>query len=279
MPIKALTSYRHYINLFIIEMAGNRYKGSIHIASGNHTGFPLWLFLSVAIHLVPAIVSVFIPRVPQRDFRPPVYQVELMTRPEAVIAEEAPKIEGPISREEPKAEPEVKIKDIKPKAIKKTRKEVVILKPKHKEDAARPNEAIAKMREKFAAEEAVERIRKKVKEKETASGSEIKVAARAPAKIYHYQELDDEMKAYYAKISQIIRNAWMLPDVLRNKGYKTVIALKVLKDGTVESLWIMQKSGNSSYDETTVRAINKVATLPPLPNVWKEGAIDLGFNF
>lgn len=264
-------------------MAVNRYKGSINVVSGNHTDFPLWLFLSVAIHLIPAIVIALIPRPLHRDFRPPVYQVELMTRPEAVIAEEAPKNEELVPREEPKVEPEVKIKvkvkDIKSKAIKMVRKEVVIPKPKHKEDAAKPDDAIAKMREKIAAEEAVEGIRKKVREKETASSGGIKIAAKAPAKVYHYEELDDEMKAYYAKIRQIIRNAWTLPDVLRNKGYKTVLAIHVLKDGTVQSLWIEKKSGNSSYDETTEKAIKKVTTLPPLPMGWKEGSIDLGFIF
>jgi outer membrane biosynthesis protein TonB len=260
-------------------MAVNRYKGSINVVSGNHTDFPIWLFLSVAIHLIPAILIALISRPLHRDFRPPVYQVELMTRPEAVKAEEAPKNEELIPREEPKVEPEVKVKDIiKPKAIKKSRKEVVIPKPKHKEDAAKPENAIAKMREKVAAEEAVERIRKKVSEKETASSGAIKIAAKAPARVYRYEELEDEMKAYYAIISQSIRNAWSLPDILRNRGYKTVLAIHVLKDGTVQSLWIEEKSGNNFYDETTVRAINKV-TLPPLPKVWKDESIDLGFNF
>ncbi|MEK6726704.1 MAG: TonB family protein [Deltaproteobacteria bacterium] len=261
-------------------MAVNRYKGIISTDSGNHTDFPLWLFVSVAIHLVPAIVIVLIPRVPRREFRPPVYQVELMTRPEAVISEEAPKNEELIPREEPKVEPEVKVKDIiKPKAIKKSKKEVVIPKPKHKEDAARPDDAIAKMREKVAAEEAVERIRKKVSEKEPTSSGGIKIATKAPAKVYHYEELDDEMKAYYATIRQIIRNAWILPDELRNKGYKAELAIKVLKDGTVQGSWIYKKSGNNYFDDTAVRAINKVTTLPPLPDGWKEGSIDFGFYF
>ena len=258
-------------------MAVNRYKVSINVVSGKHTDFPLWLFLSVAIHLIPVIVIALIPRVPHRDFRPPVYQVELMTRPEAVKAEEAPKNEEPIPREEPKVEPKVKAKDIKPKTIKKEKKAPVIL--KHKEDAAMLDDAMRKIKEKVIAEEAVEGIRKKVREKETASSGGIKMAAKAPAKVYHYEELDDEMKAYYAEISQTIRNSWILPDILRNKGYKTVIALKVLKDGTVQGFWIMEKSGNSFYDETTVRAINKVTTLPPLPKAWKEGSIDFGFNF
>lgn len=258
-------------------MAVNRYNGSIYNVSGNHTDFPLWLFLSVAIHLIPAILILFIPRVPQKKFRPPVYQVELLTRPETVKAVEVPKEEEVIPHEEPRVELKVKVKDIKYKAIKKARKPPVV--QKQKEDAARPDDAIKKMREKVAAEDAVDRIRRRVREKEAVYGDTVKLAARPPSKVYHYEELDDEMKAYYAKISEIIRNAWSLPDVLRKKGYKTVLAIHVLKDGTVQSLWIEEKSGNSFYDETTVRAINKVTILPPLPKGWKEGSIDLGFNF
>lgn len=260
-------------------MAVNRYNGSIYNVSGNHTDFPLWLFLSAAIHLVPAILILLIPRVPQTVFRPPVYQVELLTRQEAANVEEALKYEELIPGEEPRVEAkiEVKVENTKPKAIKKVKRQVVT--PKHREDAARPDEAVKKLREKFAAEDAVDRVRKRVREKETASSDGIKVAAKAPVKVYHYEELDDEMKAYYAAISRIIRNAWSLPEVLRNKGYKTVLAIHVLKDGTVQSLWIEEKSGNSFYDETTVRAINKVTTLPPLPKGWKERYIDLGFNF
>lgn len=259
-------------------MPVNRYKGR-YIVSGNHTDFPFWVFVSVAIHLVPAIVIVLFSRVSHRDFRQPVYQIELLTRPDTVKVEEAPKTEEMVHSEKPELKSEKKIKETKPEIIKKPQKEFITQKPKKKEFTARPDDAIAKMRERVAAEEAVEKIRKKVKAKETASREGKKIAAKAPAKVYYFEELDDEMKAYYATISQIIRNAWILPDVLRNKGYKTVIALKVLKDGTVQSIFIIQKSGNDYFDETAVRATNKIISLPPLPKIWKEEFIDLGFDF
>lgn len=272
-------------------MAVGRHKESVNIIPENHIDFVRWLFLSVAIHLIPALVAALLPAPHKKVFYSPVYEVTLLTSPEFVKPQGAPKEEikqkeEVTPHEEPKEEPKLKVevKDIKHKAkiirhkaIKKSRKEVVV--PKPKDDAARPDEAVKKMREKIAAEDAVERMRKKVSEKETPSSDGIKIAAKAPAKVYHYEELDDEMKAYYAKIRQIIQDAWILPDVLRNKGYRTVIALKVLNDGTVQSLWILEKSGNNSYDETTVRATNKVTTLPPLPKAWKEGSIDFGFNF
>ncbi|MEK7851050.1 MAG: hypothetical protein AAB275_04135, partial [Deltaproteobacteria bacterium] len=106
-----MTSHSHSINLFNREMAVNRYNGSIYKASGNHTDFPLWLFLSVAIHLIPAILILLIPSVQQRVLHPPVYQVELLTRPETVKPAEAPKEEEVIPSEEPRVEEKVKVKD------------------------------------------------------------------------------------------------------------------------------------------------------------------------
>lgn len=261
-------------------MAVNRYKGSINIVSGNHTDFPLWLFLSVAIHLVPAIVIVLIPRVPHRDFRPPIYQVELMTRPEAVIAEEAP-IKGTVPREEPKVEPKVKVKekDIKPKAIKKANKDVVIPKHKHKEDAAMLDDAMQKIKDKVTAEEAVEKKIKKYKDEETASGGGIKISAKAPAKVYHYEELDAEMSLYYDKIKLLITEKWSVPPYLSNKGYVARLAIHVRKDGTIESMWMEKASVDRRYDDQVFKVINKVGGLPPLPKGWKDDSIDLGLEF
>lgn len=260
-------------------MAVNRYNGSIYKASGNHTDFPLWLFLSVAIHLIPAILILLTPSVQQRVLHPPVYQVELLTRPETVKAAEAPKEEEVIPSEEPRMEPKVKVKvkDIKHNAIKKARKAPVILKPK--EDAAKPDDAIAKLREKFAAEDAVERVRKRVREKETASNREVKVAARPPVKVYHYEELDAEMSLYYDKIKRLITEKWSVPPYLSNKGYIARLAIHIRKDGTIESMWMEKASLDGRYDDQVFKVINKVGGLPPLPKGWKGDSIDLGLEF
>lgn len=286
MPIKAnkgLTRHSYSINLIFKEMAVNRHKSKTSIVSGKHTDFPLWLFLSVAIHLIPAILFFLTSRIPQRVLRPPVYQVELLTRPETVKTEEAPKIEEVVPSEKPKVEHKakvevkVKVKDIKHKATKKTRKAPVI--PKHKEDAARPDDAIKKMREKVAAEDAVDRIRKKVREKETASSGAIKVAAKAPAKVYHYEELDAEMSLYYDKIKRLITEKWSVPPYLSNKGYIARLAIHIRKDGTIESMWMEKASVNGRYDDQVFKVINKVGGLPPLPKGWKGDSIDLGLEF
>lgn len=251
-----MTTRRHSISLLDREMAVSRYNG-LYIASGGCTDFTLWLILSVAVHLFLAILIILFPATSRNVFYTPAYEVELFpaVRPEGVSRkEEVRPIEKPSKK---------RVKELK----------------KAKKEDARPDKVIVKFREKVAAEEAVEKIRKKVRNKETVSSRDIRIASTPPARVYRYEELDKELQAYYDKIALIIRNAWSLPEILSNKGYKTILSIHISRDGTIQSLWIEKGSGNRFYDESTLRAVKKVSPLPPLPKGWKERFIDLGFNF
>ena len=251
-------------------MAVSRHNGRVYNLSREHN-FTLWLFLSVTIHVLLAALIVVSHSIHKKNiFYTHTYEVQLLPKAEVVRPEEVrPKKEV---RQPEKLEKE----KIKHKA-RKAKKPVVIAKTR--KDTARPDDAVAKIREKVAAEEAVENIRNKVKEKETTSSGKIKLAPRPPTKVYHYDELDVELKAYFDKITQMINEAWSLPEALRNKGFKTILSIHVRRDGTIENLWIEEGSGNKLYDESTLRAISKVTPLPPLPKRWKEEAIDLGLRF
>lgn len=246
----------------------SRYKNGFNIASGGQANFRRWLLLSVAIHAVLAILIILSPAPSRKLFYAPVYEVELLPIPEAAEPEKLPQKEDITPLKKPIKE-KIHAKEKKASVISKKRKDDTIY-----------DEAVAKLKEKVAAEDAVEKIRRKVKRnKETAPDAAIKIADRAPKKVYHYEELDKELRAYYDKIALIIRDAWFLQERLSNKGYKAVLAIHISRDGTVESLWIEEGSGNRLYDESTIRAIKKVSPLPPLPKGWKEKFIDLGFTF
>lgn len=255
-------------------MAVSGYNGLIYPTPGDHTGFKLWLFLSVAIHLLlaAAIISPIVWKDRQKMFYTSVCEVDLLPRDKTVKSEDLPGKEEIKRLEKPKEE-EIKHE----KATTKIEKKINLSKAR---DVERPDEAISKLREKIYAEEAVEKLKKKIKDKQTAlPNGGIKIAARAPARVYHYDELSAELKAYVEKISKVINGAWSLPENLRNKGFKTILSIHVRRDGAIESLWIEEGSGNKFYDESTLRAINKVSPLPPLPKGWKDDAIDLGLIF
>lgn len=250
-------------------MMVSRYNGGVYNLSREHS-FTLWLFLSVTIHVLLAALIVISHSARKSIFYTPPYEVELLPRAEVIIPEKV----RPKKEVSPPEKPEKE--KIRPKA-RKEKKPVVIA--KIKKDSHRPDDAVAKIREKIAAEEAVENIRKKVKEKETASSGKIKIAARPPTKVYHYDELNAELKVYFDKIEKIIWEQWSLPSYLGNKGYKTTLAIHIRKDGTIDSIWLEGTSGNKFYDDSTVRAVNKVKLLPPLPRGWKSDSIDIGLEF
>lgn len=248
-------------------MAVSRYKDNIYSASGGHASFTRWLLLSVAIHIILAILIILSPAPSRKLFYTPVYEVELLPAPEAAEPEKLPQEQDvrPLKRPDKQ---KISAKGKKTSAISKTKK-----------DEVGYDDAVAKLREKVAAEDAVEKIRRRVKENKTVQDSAVKIADRAPKKVYHYEELDKELRAYFEKVSRIIRDAWFLPEGLRDKGYKTTLSIHVRRNGSIESLWIESGSGNRLYDDSTLRAINKVNPLPPLPKGWKEGSIDLGLRF
>lgn len=247
----------------------SRYNGGVYNLSRDHS-FTLWLFLSVTIHVLLAAVIVISHSARKTIFYTPVYEVELLPRTEVIIPEEVRSKKEVRPLEKPEKE------KIRPKASKGKKPTVIAKINKY---SHRPDDAVAKIREKIATEEAVENIRKKVKEKETTSSGKIKVAARPPTRVYHYEELDAELKAYFDKIEKIILEQWSLPSLLGNKGYKTTLAVHIRKDGTIESIWLEGTSGNGYYDDSTIRAVNKVKMLPPLPKGWKSDSIDLGLEF
>jgi len=266
-------------------MAVGRYKDNVYIVSETH-GFIRWLFLSIALHLIPAIVIFIFTSSPKKVLYSPIYEVTLLPGYEAIKPEQTRTVEPPrkeevAQREEPKMEIN---KTVKGRVFRekhaKPKKSRAAVAPESREKSTRPENAVERIREKVSAEEAIEGIRKRLyKEKVTASGGGMKIASKIPSKVYHYEELDADFRAYFGKISQLIAEAWYLPVELRNKGLKTELSIHIRRDGTVESLWIEKGSGNKLFDESTLRAINKVSPLPPLPKGWKDEAIDLGVRF
>lgn len=251
-------------------MAGIRYNDGYRIHRDN-TDIVLWLFLSIALHAILATAAVFSPSPSKKILYSPVYEVDLVSAPVAPKVEPQPL---PVPEEvKPVEKP-------KPETVRKSGRKVrAAAVPRTKSAPVKSDDAISKLREKFAAEEAVDRLRKKVQEKEASGGrAGVRIAQRAPSRVYQYEELNAELKAYFDRIHKAIRESWSLPAGLSNKGFKTVLSIHVLRDGTIESLWIEQGSGNRYYDESAIRAINKITPLPPLPKGWKDNYIDLGLN-
>ncbi len=86
---------------------------------------------------------------------------------------------------------------------------------------------------------------------------------------------------YLSRLDQRIKTNWQLPQWLIGKPLKTKILLKIKPNGEIADRQIYQSSGNPTYDEYSLLAVDKSAPFPPVPEkfteVFKEDGVIIGF--
>ena len=93
-------------------------------------------------------------------------------------------------------------------------------------------------------------------------------------------EMTMKMKVYYSIVWSKIKAQWALPEgILPKDNFVAVIAVKVLRNGTIADLDFEKKSGNTYFDESAMKAIKKASPLPALPDWIKGSNIELGIRF
>lgn len=77
----------------------------------------------------------------------------------------------------------------------------------------------------------------------------------------------DKLQAngYLQELDQNIKKFWALPQWLINKAYKAQLLVKFNVQGQILSLKIISSSGNSSYDQYCIRAVEKAAPFAEVP--------------
>lgn len=69
---------------------------------------------------------------------------------------------------------------------------------------------------------------------------------------------------YLMKISEEIRQHWAFPEI-KGKNFEAVIAVTIMKDGTIMINNIEKSSGDSLFDSSALRAIKKASPVTPPP--------------
>lgn len=77
----------------------------------------------------------------------------------------------------------------------------------------------------------------------------------------------DKLQAntYLQEIDQYVKNFWSLPQWLINKPLKAQALVKFNMEGQILSSIIISSSGNSSYDQYCLKAIENAAPFPKVP--------------
>ena len=181
------------------------------------------------------------------------------------VAEEKPKVE------EKKAEEK--------KMDKKTTDAIKIDKAKNKQkdalDKLKKLSAIDKIKQEVKNEENQNQENRKQENDRLIKGQVISkgTALTGLAKI--------QSNEYLSRLDQRIKTNWQLPQWLIGKLFKTKILLKIKPNGEIADRQIYQSSGNPTYDEYSLLAVDKSAPFPAVPEkfteVFKEDGVIIGF--
>lgn len=127
-------------------------------------------------------------------------------------------------------------------------------------------------------QELMEALRAEIAEYEDANKS---VSAATSANIHEgvSSELFDlKFKSYYNKVGAKIQSLWNYPGSA-DKELETVITIEINRGGALMDYWIEKRSKSKFFDDSALRAIEKAAPFPPLPEEYNEESIEIGFRF
>ncbi len=84
---------------------------------------------------------------------------------------------------------------------------------------------------------------------------------------------------YGEQIRQRIQQQWRLVNDQGVGGLKAVLEVQIRKTGEIVNIKVMTRSGNELFDEAAVRAVNKAAPLPPVPEAIVQASTKLILTF
>jgi TonB family protein len=85
--------------------------------------------------------------------------------------------------------------------------------------------------------------------------------------------------SYRDALATIYYNAWATPNGAANDEADTIVKITVASDGTVINARIITPSGDEKTDASVRRALDRVSSVPPLPDKAKsEQEFTIDFN-
>ncbi len=177
-----------------------------------------------------------------------------------------------------------------PKPKKKTSmKKKTINRPKIIENAIKQVKEKVDDSESSSVKEAINRLKKQVKETEEALTQTPQVgrskggaggsgsgqgSGGGPRTL-------EVIKIYQAEIQYHIQKNWAFPPQLADNNFdlEAMLGIKILRNGEIEDIWFDKKSGNHNLDESAHKAIMKSNPLPPLPDEYIGSSYKIGLRF
>ncbi len=246
-------------------------------------GFKQMLLVSILIHLLVPVLY-YSPLFPEKKIKkPPVYRVNLVNkivknpqagRPEATVVKKKPKVKPkPKPIKKPKVKPKPKPKPVKPKPVKpKSKPKPVPVKPKPKSVPAKPKPkpVVSKVKDN-ARQSAMDKMRAKMKRQkildsfyadvETETATIKSPISDAPVGMLDGRG-DEIGVGDLATIREFIQQQWVFSQYQVVGEPEAEVRLFYNSKGTMSHYKFIHKSGNSTFDDSLIKAIVKSKQLP-----------------
>lgn len=278
---------------------------SAELAMGNaeHLGGNRWgimLTISVILHLSVFSAVLLLPGlIPSKNDDNVVYEVDLVEMPSAGIQAQA---QSASNSEAASEKPDTTARRIDTNEEKKVpiQVEKILVKKKNtivkKEEPASSKvleDAISKLKKKVKPEDinhldrAISKLEKETKSAENHLGqamSQLQNKAGGGASKSEGSgtgAIDSlAITIYKQSVKSHIQDNWTYPVAMQNrKDFEVTVSLKIREDGTIMKYEFVKKSGDSIFDQSILKAIEKSNPIPPFPEGYVKTYEDFDFIF
>ncbi|HEY3305431.1 MAG TPA: cell envelope integrity protein TolA [Candidatus Binatia bacterium] len=273
-----------------------------------------WVFFSGVAHAVLIAVLLIVPFLPSKAPNYPVYTVDLVGGEKlgggagtsvapAPKAKSVPEVKASPEIKEAKKEAKKAKEEVRPnpaelketkKKLPDSRAEMALAakakKEKEEAEAEKTREKLKELRERRIAE-ALEAIRSRAKSQEqreqqqqqkaaatsTATGKEPGAAALGAGGTGGGIARGAEFVRYFNEMRERIKSGWTWAG--RRTDLVASVRFSIQENGEIVGLKLVRGSGDSSYDDSVIRALRKANPLPPPPESHREEFTDVELAF
>lgn len=221
-----------------------------------------WAFISAIVHIALLMTAIEVFKHSQKPIRFPAYYEVSLESPDSAV-----ETVSTIPSETPKAEAQPVVKDAKYDVSEDEERHLVASKInllRRSLDSKKASEKTTAPAMKTLAPTAANQQNSKSALKSQGKGDAVTKNIGPPAK---YPTKD----SYAAYVKAQIKNHWTKPPI-DAKGLSVVLIITITKEGFIKKTGIEKPSGSDIFDESAMRALNKLSRVePPAPGLLDSG--------
>lgn len=246
--------------------------------------------LALIFHLMIFSIFFFIPEsISTRRISGTVYEVNLVEMPAGKELGAKASVKAKTGKNVPSSKKAIPAKRIQ-KAKKKEKAVVIakrVVKRKKRKKAKKPkvspdkqiDRAVAKIKTKVKAEKKEDHIARAVSNVESQVKSEGEKGV-----VGGTGNIGFISNWWGMSVEEKIKSNWAYPVALaspkKQRDLEAIVVVKVKNDGTILKSWFKERSSNTVFDQSTMKAIERTETLPPFPPAYRQRyeEIEIRFN-